>query len=334
MLQQTAVGLLKGHELFELLPTHGKVVTLDADLPMKHALDALSSHSATCLPVWDSFQQRFVDVFTCTDLVDIVLFTHQALAAAANASGGNAMAAEERSAPARGDAQQAIERCQLRDLHGLSRSKHSGFVMASVDDSMYHGCVMLKQHGLECLPLGDTSSSTALLHVLLPEQVLAFIAASPAFRDEAPQLFAANLTQTALPHCSAPTTVLQGTSLADSLQLLSELRLHALPVVDQNGVLRDVLSSRDVRHLAATSQTDDLSTRVEDCLRSLPPTPVRLHTCSPNDTLAATIQRLANVEVAQLVCTDERGAVVGVVSAAEILTCLLAQPPIATAQAQ
>ena len=63
-----AAQLLKEHELFELLPAHGKVVTLDADLPMKHALDALSSHSATCLPVWDSFQQRFVDVFTCTIL--------------------------------------------------------------------------------------------------------------------------------------------------------------------------------------------------------------------------------------------------------------------------
>ena len=78
-----AAQLLKEHELFELLPAHGKVVTLDADLPMKHALDALSSHSATCLPVWDSHQQRFVDVFTCSDLVDIVLFTHRALAAGA-----------------------------------------------------------------------------------------------------------------------------------------------------------------------------------------------------------------------------------------------------------
>ena len=30
------------HDLFELLPAHGKVVTLDADLPMKHAVDALA----------------------------------------------------------------------------------------------------------------------------------------------------------------------------------------------------------------------------------------------------------------------------------------------------
>jgi len=199
-------------------------------------------------------------------------------------------------------------------------------VMASVDDSMYHGCLMLRQHGLECLPLGATASSTALLHVLLPEQVLAFIASSAAFRDEAPQLFAATLAQTALPHCAAPTTVLQGTSLADSLALLSERRLHALPVVDANGALLDVLSCRDVRHLASTSQTDDLSTRVEECLRSLPPTPVRLHTCSPNDSLASAIQRLAHLEAAQLVCVDERGGVVAVVSSAEILTCLLAQP--------
>ena len=80
-LPQSFAAFLQEHELFELLPTHGKVVTLDADLPMKHALDALASHSASCLPVWDSHQQRFVDVFTCSDLVDIVLFTHRALVA-------------------------------------------------------------------------------------------------------------------------------------------------------------------------------------------------------------------------------------------------------------
>ena len=324
-----AAQLLKEHELFELLPQHGKVVTLDADLPMKHALDALSSHSATCLPVWDSFQQRFVDVFTCTDLVDIVLFTHRALAAS-NSSSVMTDSEPRNNAPTRGDAQQAIERCQLRDLHGLSRSKHSGFVMASVDDSMYHGCLMLKQHGLECLPLGDTSSSTALLHVLLPEQILAFIASSAAFREEGTmnpsQLFAAPLSQTALPHCPPPTTVPQGTSLSDSLVLLSERRLHALPIVTQDGRLHDILSCRDVRHLATTSQTDDLTTRVEECLNSLPSTPARVHTCSPSDTLASAIERLANIEVAQLVCIDERGGVLAVLSSAEILTCLLAQP--------
>jgi len=47
------VALLEQHELFELLPTHGKVVTLDADLPMKHALAALASHSAMCLACVD-----------------------------------------------------------------------------------------------------------------------------------------------------------------------------------------------------------------------------------------------------------------------------------------
>ena len=202
--------------LFDLLPVHGKVVTLDADLPMKHALDALASHSATCLPVWDSYQQRFVDVFTCHDLVDIVLFTHRALAD--NAAGGAAAAS---GGP--GEAQQAIERCQLRALHGLKRSKPSGFVMASVDDSLYQGCLLLKQHGLECLPLGDTSASggapsPCLLHIMLPEQLLAFIVSNPELQNSAPQVFAAPLEQAVLPHCATPTpTVGKDASLSEAL---------------------------------------------------------------------------------------------------------------------
>ena len=96
--EQAVAQFLDARPMYELMPAHGKVVTLDADLPVKHALDALASHGATCLPVWDSYQQRFVDVFTCTDLVDVVLFTHRALGAAAAAA---ARRAERRAAAAR-----------------------------------------------------------------------------------------------------------------------------------------------------------------------------------------------------------------------------------------
>ena len=310
------------HDLFELLPAHGKVVTLDADLPMKHAVDALASHSAMCLPVWDSYQQRFVDVFTCTDLVDIVLYTHRALAGSAAAAAGGG--AEQPHGAPRGEAQQAIERCQLRDLHGLKRSKPTGFVMASVDDSLYHGCAMLRQYRLDCLPLGDSSSSTSLLHLLLPEQLLAFIVASPELQQAAPLLFAASLQEVVLPHCAPPRTAGRALRLSDALAMLSERQLvQALPIVDETGALIDVLSSRDVRHLASHSHTDDLTTPIELSLRSLPPSPVRLHTCRPTDTVGSAISRLANADVGQLVCVDSSGAVCGVISSSDLLSSLL-----------
>ena len=315
--EQAVAQFLDARPMYELMPAHGKVVTLDADLPVKHALDALASHGATCLPVWDSYQQRFVDVFTCTDLVDVVLYTHRALAASASSEPADASS---------GKAQQAIDACQLRDLHGLKRSKPSGFVMASVDDSLYHGCLLLKQRGLECLPLGETTTSSSLLHLLLPEQLLAFIVASPELQQAAPDVFAAPLEQAVLPHCAAPTTIVQGASLSDALALLSERRLPAIAVVDPAGALLDVLSCRDVRHLASHSQTDDLGVPVEKSLRSLPPAPVRLHTCAPTDPLGSAIQRLATPEVAQLVCVDANGGIRGMITSADILSCFLEQP--------
>ena len=252
--EQAVAQFLDARPMYELMPAHGKVVTLDADLPVKHALDALASHGATCLPVWDSYQQRFVDVFTCTDLVDVVLFTHRALAAGGGGGGAAGGEAGGGGSPSRADAQQAIERCQLRDLHGLKRSKPSGFVMASVDDSMYHGCNLLKQHRLECLPLGDSAASSSLLHLLLPEQLLAYVASSEEFRQGSPQLFAASLAQAVLPQCAAPRTVAHTATLADALLVLAEERLAALPVLDAGGGLCDVLSTADVRHLATLSQ--------------------------------------------------------------------------------
>ena len=320
--------LLNEHDLFELLPAHGKVVTLDADLPMKHALDALSSHSATCLPVWDSYQQRFIDVFTCTDLVDIVLYTHRALAAnaaAANAA-ASAIATSTNAEPRtpRGEAQQAIERCQLRSLHGLKRSKPAGFIMASVDDSLYHGCAMLRQHRLECLPLGDSSSSCSLLHLLLPEQLLAFLVATPELQQAAPQLFASALQVSVLPRCAPPRTAQRSLLLSDALAMLSERHVvQALAIVDEQGALLDVLSSREVRQLASQSHTDDLTIPIDQSLRSLPPSQVRLHTCSPTDSVGTAIQRLANADVGQLVCVDGAGAVCGVITSSDLLGCLL-----------
>lgn len=306
---------LKEISCYELLPTHGKVVALDADLPMKHALAALSSHTATCLPVWDSTQQCFVDIFTCSDLVDVVMYTHRAL----SASG-----VSQPSAPI-GTAQQQIEACQLRDLHGLKRSKPAGFVMASVDDSLYHGCLVLKQHGLECLPLGESASSaTSLLHMLLPEQLLAFIVASPDLKRAAPEIFSASLHVAMLPRCVAPTTVRLSASLSEALTLLSEQRVPALAVLDNAGALVDVLTNSDVRHLASSSHTDDLTTHVDEALRSLPrPTVPRLHTCRPSDTLGSAVQRLALTEAAQLVCVTAAGAVCAVITSLDVLTCFL-----------
>jgi len=217
--------LLEQHEIFELLPTHGKVVTLDADLPMKHALAALAHHGATCLPVWDSALQRFVDVFSCSDLVDIILFAHRTLTA-------SGMPAPGAPAGGSGDAQTALERCHLRDLSGLKRSKPSGFLMASVDDSMAHGALMLKQHGLECLPIGDSACSSSLLHLLLPEQILAYLATLSEFRTTYAGLLDQTVGQMLLPLCRPLQTVHRGASLIEALAMLSADCLQALPVMD------------------------------------------------------------------------------------------------------
>jgi len=162
-------------------------------------------------------------------------------------------------------------------------------------------------------------------HLLLPEQLLAYIVASPELQVAAPQLFSAPLEHALLPRCAPPCPISRDTSLSEALALLSERGLRALPVVDAQGVLLDVLACRDVRHLASHSHTDDLSTRVEDALRALPPVQVRLHTCSANDTVGSAVQRLANAEVGQLVCVDAGGAVRGVISSGDLLACLLEQ---------
>ena len=59
--------------------------------------------------------------------------------------------------------------------------------------------------------------------------MLAFVTASPDFRNGAPQLFGASLAQAVLPHCAALRTISRGASLADALMLLSEGRYESPP---------------------------------------------------------------------------------------------------------
>lgn len=313
--------LLEQREIFELLPTHGKVVTLDADLPMKYALAALSHHGAVCLPVWDSALQRFVDVFSCTDLIDIILYAHRTLAGGAMQPAGTAPPSA-----GGGDAQTALERCALREVNNLKRSKPSGFLMASVDDSIYHGACMLMKHGLECLPIGDSACSSSLLHLLMPEQILAFLATLPEFRVSCGALLDQPIGQALLSLCRPLQTVHRSSPLIDALALLSSERLAALPVMDDAGGLHDVLSCRDVRQLA-THSTADLSMRLDEALCSLPPNPIRLHSCPATDTVASAVIRLANPEVPQLICLNASGGVCGVLTASAVLAALLPNTP-------
>jgi 5'-AMP-activated protein kinase regulatory gamma subunit len=303
--------LLSQHELFELLPPHAKIVALDADLPMHHSLLALAQHHADGLPIWDSALQRFVDIFSTMDLVAVLHYSH--------ATKLGASAAHQTSPVA------AIERAHLRDLHGLKRSKPAtGFAKASIEDSIYHGALQLNQHRLECLPIGEANSASSLLHLLHPEQVLAFLASLPKFRTVCPTLLGLPLDAVVLPHCRPLHTLAVTASLADALALLSGECLWALPLVDANGALVDVISCRDARQLAVHGSLADMgAARLDECLLALPPTPPRLQSCAAADTVEHIITRLASSQVAQVVVLDEGGAVAAVVTASDVLCSLV-----------
>jgi len=115
--------------------------------------------------------------------------------------------------------------------------------MACVDDSLAHGASMLASHGLECLPVGDGACSSSLLHLLLPEQIVLFLATLPEFSAGYAGLLEQPVGQALLPLCRPLKTVHRNTSLIDALALLSAERIDALPIVDDGAPPLPLLSA-------------------------------------------------------------------------------------------
>uniref|UniRef100_A0A7S3QNI8 CBS domain-containing protein n=1 Tax=Dunaliella tertiolecta TaxID=3047 RepID=A0A7S3QNI8_DUNTE len=63
---------LHSHTAYELIPESGKVVVLDADLPMRQAFHALHEQGIASAPVWDSSVSSINSVISASDFINIL----------------------------------------------------------------------------------------------------------------------------------------------------------------------------------------------------------------------------------------------------------------------
>lgn len=119
-------------------------------------------------------------------------------------------------------------------------------------------------------------------------------------------------------------SVTEATPLVTVLQLLSEQRLSAVPVVSADGVLVNVFARVDVRELATDDRAPlNLRERLGDVLRRLRPPGFAVATCAPSDSVRALFSRFDAARKHRLYCVDGGGRLRGVVSLSDVLRYFL-----------
>lgn len=101
-------------------------------------------------------------------------------------------------------------------------------------------------------------------------------------------------------------------TLHAAAQIMWDHDCGAVPVTDQQGRLRGIVTDRDICMAAYTKGMPLQHIRVGDVMAQ----PV--HTCSPDDTLERTIAVMADAQVRRLPIIDQERKLVGIVSLADV----------------
>jgi CBS domain-containing protein len=114
----------------------------------------------------------------------------------------------------------------------------------------------------------------------------------------------------------APYAVSPSTSLRAAAKVMEEHECGALPVCDEDGVLRGILTDRDVVIFGLAADKDPDADTVADIMNS----PV--FTCTQEETLAHAADVMSEQSVRRLVVIDhEGGDICGIISMSDMIKC-------------
>lgn len=120
-------------------------------------------------------------------------------------------------------------------------------------------------------------------------------------------------------------TVTYDTPLIEALHLLTELKISALPIVDDKGVALDTYCRSDTRFLATDETCDNLDMTLKDALK-LHRHERPLPTCLVTDALWTVCKRLVVTNRHVLLVVEETsGEILGIVTLTDVYVFLLGQ---------
>jgi len=294
---------------YDIMPENGKVVVVDADLSLAQLLRIFVEQRATCVVVWVGSTGSTVLLDTMHLIKVLLQYSSEVeLTALGERLAANTVAE------------------WLASQEGFV-----GSTMPSVapDLSLYEAINQMEEQQIQRLPVVDTSTAMAatVLHIITFPRILRYVMAH--FHDDNDELLNRPIEELRIGAFDTADimTVGSDTSLKEVFQLMADNSLQCVPIVDEDGVVVDVISQKDVT-LAARSVSYECMERPARSLLLEHGNPQEsLHTCMRSEALISVLRRLLTTGADRLICVDFSGHLEGVVTLNHIFGHFIQRPP-------
>ncbi len=282
-------------------------------------------------PLWDPSTCQFVGLLTVTDFIDVLRWyrrTGADISALATRSIADILSDSQilstvllRHVPRRGTQQSS------NNTNTSSMNHHRVFLSADANTTLKHACKLLHKHSLDFLPIILPEDMRVLATItyttILEHLVTHFREQRRLFDDTVYDLGIGTYHENVI-------TVTPSQTLAEVLHTMHIHGLSAVPVVDENKKIKTVYSRSDITFLATATDAEDALSNLDLTLETLLSqrrnditTPDVLHTCTVRHTLHSIFEYFAQWKFNRLVVVDENEAVVGIVSARDLVAYFL-----------
>lgn len=286
---------LQAHTCYDLMHQSGKIVVFDTRIAVNLAFFALAEHNIKCVPLWDTDQQQLVGMMTTSDFVNIIRHLYY------DDSPSNSIM----------DKLSSISIADWRKTSGQDLSR--GLLSVSPEDTLFKACKYMNTHNIHRLPLIDHVQLN-VLKVVTHFSFLEYLCST--FRDTR-ELFETTVEELGIGKWNDLILLPVSASLMRVIDAMAENHVAAVPLLDENGVVVDLYCRSNVTLLAHEGQLALLESPVADVLahqRAEGLVTEPLCTCRLTDPLRTVFEVFAAARVHRLVCVDDAGHALGIVS--------------------
>jgi len=249
---------------YDIMPENGKVVVVDAQLALGHVFRIFVEQWATCAVVW-------MEASGCTTLLNTSHLIKMLLQYSEEVE--PAMLSERLT--------------QVTIAEWLGEDKRDEMPSVAPEISLYDAIRSMNETGVHRLPVVEKTSAlgSTVLHIITFPRILRYVMAH--FHNDNDELLNKSIEELGIGFFNTPEIVTVGTDmkLRQVFELMSSRDLHCVPIVDEDGVVVDVISETDVTLAARSSSYECLDRPARSLLLEHGSPQESLHTCMRSEPL-------------------------------------------------
>ncbi|CAN6248439.1 unnamed protein product [Urochloa humidicola] len=322
--------ILLQNTIYDVVPISSKLAILDAQLPVKQAFKIMHDEGLALVPLWDDHQGTVTGMLTASDFVLMLRKLQRNIRALGNE--------ELEMHPI-----SAWKEAKLQFYGGPDGAAMQRRPLIHVKDSdnLVDVALTIMRNEISSVPIFKSwpdSSGMPLLNLATLQGILKFLCSKLQEQAEGYSLLHNQLLNIPIgtwsPHTRRTSnrqlrTLRLSSPLNSCLDLLLQARVSSIPIVDDNGSLRDVYSLSDIMALAKNdvyARIELEQVTVQNALDVQYQVQGRrqCHTCLQTSTLLEVLEKLSIPGVRRVVVTEQSTRFVeGIISLRDIFAFLL-----------